>query len=288
MKYRILGIVVSVCLICSSTSATSLKIGTWQATGYENWRTSFPISAADKNHNGASELFYPHSGRYVTASYDNKIDTHYKLRVEGGLMGKITPSSGSDSDWDYRQKTTEQFYGQFTTTGLSSFVNIDFAKELNKNTELFYGYGYRYNKFNMQNGIYTIWNYETVNSIYNDLDSYYTIVYQGLHIGFTTQRTLASKLSVTSTLSYSPLAVAQGYGWWNLRDLNFKHQAPAKMLDAIIGFNWSPDAHMVITAGYRYSHMSISKGWESLSSSVSWDKATHVQKGIFVTSTTKF
>ena len=276
------------CLAPNIAHGAQLVLGSWQTTGSEVWRTTFPLSSASNTVNGASELFYPHSGSYLTANYENDIGAKRKLRIEGGIMANIGNAAGSDSDWDYSKSTNEQYYGEFITNGKSNFININLIRPINGTSELFYGYSYRMNRFRMQNGVYKIWDYDPVNLDFSSLDSYYSTTYQGLHIGLSAKAPIGSKVSVIGTFSYSPLAIAQGHGWWNLRGLDFKHQAPAQMLDGSIGLDWRPTQATSITLGYRYQRMFITKGWENLNSTVTWEKATSVQQGVYITGTNRF
>lgn len=280
--------VLILCLAPNIAQGAHLALGAWQTTGSEVWRTSFPLSSASDIANGASELFYPHSGNYLIASYENDIATNRKLRIEGGIMAKINSAVGSDSDWDYSKSNDVQYYGEFNTSGKSNFINIDLIKPINRTTDLFYGYGYRMNDYRMHNGFYKTWNYGAINQNFSNLDSYYTTIYQGLHIGLTAKAPISKNVSAIGTLSYSPVAIAQGHGWWNLRDLEFRHQAPAQMLDGSIGIDWQPNPETSIVLGYRYQRMSITNGWENLSPTITWEKATSVQQGFYITGTNKF
>ena len=276
-------------LLTFSTSGAALaadvSMGAWRASGSEVWRTSFPLYHKETNSysEGASELIYPHSGTYMLVGYETPIKARQKLRIEGGLMGSLNNAVGSDSDWDYGNSNMLWYYGEFKAGGNSGFINIDIVKSLSKSTEYFYGYGYRINHFRMTDGLYLIDKYKYEPYALDNLDSYYTTIYQGPHVGVNSQTSLSSKLSVIGTVSYSPIAIARGHGWWNLRNLDFKHQAPAKMFDADIGLRLKPDANSAITIGYRFQHLNIYKGWENLSSAITWEKATNVQKGFYIT-----
>lgn len=120
------------------------------------------------------------------------------------------------------------------------------------------------------------------------MDSYYTSIYQGPHVGLDIKYPVASKLTATGSLAYTPLAVAQGHGWWNLRSLDFTHTGPAQMLDANICLTYSLSKEKSFTLGYRYQYYSIFSGRENLSSQISWEKATNTQHGIFMKATGKF
>lgn len=231
---------------------------------------------------------YPQSGTYIVANYENPIGSNRRLRIESGIMSNIDNAQGSDSDWDYSKNNAAQFYGEFNTSGTSAFMNIDSIKPVNDRTEFFYGYGYRINHFRMRNGTYKTWNYASTDMSFENLDSYYTTTYQGIHLGLSSKVPINSKLSAISTLSYSPLAIAQGHGWWNLRDLDFRHEAPAQIFDGTVGIAWQPAHALAVSAGYRYQHMSISKGRENLSTAITWEKATNIQKGFYFNSTYTF
>ena len=58
-----------------TTSAADLAIGTWQTAGSQLWRTVYPLHTSGID--GASELDYPYSGTYLTASYENKTSPNH-------------------------------------------------------------------------------------------------------------------------------------------------------------------------------------------------------------------
>lgn len=289
IKYSFILACLMLCLSPILTAhGADFSVATWHTTGSQIWRTSFPLSTKTDIKNGASELFYPQSGTYIMTNYENKINSTYKLRIEGGFMAKINNTIGSDSDWDYNQNSEKQYYGVFNTGGTSRFFNIDLVKPISPNADFFYGYGYRNNHFSMKNGVYNVWDYKPTNMAFEDLNSYYTTTYQGLHFGISAKTPLNSKLSIKSTLSYSPLAIAHGHGWWNLRNLDFKHQAPAQMFDTSVGIQWQPTHANIISIGYRYQFMKISSGWENLSKDITWEKATNIQQGFYLNTIYKF
>lgn len=239
------------------------------------WRITFPT-------NGASELYYPQSAKYITATYENQLPRH-TLRIEGGFTtAGLSSATGSDSDWDYSQSQGLWYYGEFKSAGSSGFLNIDWAKHT-AHGEVFIGYGYRYNHFLMTEGRYYIENYVNQNPVdtLSNLHSSYDMTYQGPHVGVRTESPLSSKLSLIGTLSYSPLAYVAGHGWWNLRNLDFYHTGAGQMLDASIGIRYAPEGlkNGAVTVGYRYQRHSLLHGAESTNSAITWDKATNIQQG---------
>ncbi len=276
----------------STTLAADITLGAWHADGSQLWRTSFPLNQTGGinpgSNNGASQLYYPQSGNYLTAVYENQISPIKKFQIEAGLMGNIHHANGSDSDWDYSQSQNLWYYGEFNTGGHSSYVNIDWKEKTGANTEFFYGYTYRNNYFRMTDGLYSIEAYGATADSLPALDSTYRMVYQGPHVGITAHSPLTAKLSLVGSLSYSPLILAQGNGWWNLRDLSFAHSGSAQMLDTSIGLRYAVVPNKAtITLGYRYQWFSLFRGWESISPDISWEKATNIQRGFYIAGTTK-
>ncbi len=266
-------------------AAGAVSLGMWPADGKQVWRISFPVD-------GASELFYPHSGTYITAKYENALSRRSLLRVEGGLASGVKAASGSDSDWDYTRSQNLCYYGEFKTSGASVFANVDWVKPGGKNREYFIGYGYRQNAFRMTDGVYYIENYVPQNppNTLAALDSTYTATYQGPHIGVKERSDLSERVSVVGSLTYSPLALFQGHGWWNLRGLSFDHIGAGQMVDAFVGLRYALNGSKdnSVTAGYRYQYMSLYKGTESTSADISVDKATSVQKGFYFATEIRF
>ncbi len=268
-----------------AAAAGELTLGQWPADGWQMWRITFPA-------NGASELRYPQSGTYLTASYENELTRRNKLRIEGGLTNGLRGTTGSDSDWDYTRRADLWYYGEFKTTGASAFANVDFVKKGADGREFFIGYGYRQNAFRMTEGVYYIEDYTAQNppETLSGLGSTYTATYQGPHVGVRDKVALSPRVSVVGSLAYSPVALVQGHGWWNLRSLNFDHTGVGQMVDAYVGLRYALNDRKTaaVTAGYRYQYMSLYNGTENTNGDISWDKATNVQKGFYVTSEIRF
>lgn len=242
------------------------------------WRISFPPD-------GASELRYPQTGRYITAAYENQLSPQTALRIDGGLTGHLQSATGSDSDWYTNHVPALMEYGEFKTAGASGFLNIDWKKTTGAGSELFYGYGFRRNVLHMTSGTYYVDNYASIVPLsLPDLDSTYAITYQGPHIGVTTRSRLSPGLSLVGSLACTPLALVQGNGWWNLRSLNFIHTGIGQMWDGSIGLRFAPTGkqNAALTVGYRYQYLYLFHGVENTSSDISWDKATDSQHGLYL------
>jgi hypothetical protein len=279
----ILSLFITLFSISPPTLAADISVGIWRTTGFQEWAISFPP-------NGASALYYPQSSLYTMFNYENKLAHQTALRIEGGIASKMTAATGTDSDWDYTKSGGLWYYGDFTTSGTSSFINADFKKKLNENSELFYGYSYRSNNFRMNNGTYYITNYvqQQPPESMPDLNSTYDISYQGPHVGVATKTNISPNLAVVGSLSYTPATLVQGHGWWNLRQLDFYHIGLGQMWDGSVGISYMPQKNASLTAGYRYQYASLYTGTESTSTDVSWDKATNIQKGYFFSGNIRF
>lgn len=269
-------------------SAASAQFGLWQASGFQEWRTSFPLSSGSAP--GASELYYPQSGTYLTGSYETALKHRHFWRIDGGLLVRKTSGTGSDSDWDFNQGNSLWWYGEFKSAANSAFLNIDYVSRKSPAWETFWGYGYRSNRFTMTDGIYYIENYAAP-SPYPDnlagLNSTYQMVYHGPHAGLRYQMPVLPHLAMISSLTYSPLAFIRGEGWWNLRQMRFVHNGIGQMLDASVGLAYNFSAQAGVSLGYRYQYSSLYHGWENTSDAISWNKATNIQRGpyfIFKTS----
>ncbi|MBP2653896.1 MAG: hypothetical protein H6Q73_1465 [Firmicutes bacterium] len=266
-------------------SAAKLDLGLWHTTGSEVWRITFPT-------NGASELFYPHSGNYIVSRYQNNLSNNNTFAIEAGVNGSIKNATGTDSDWNYSTSTQLWYYGTFQTTGNSYFFNINWKKSLTANSEFFYGYSYRRNNYHMTTGLYYIDNYlsNTPPTAMPALASSYDIAYQGPHFGVTGKTKLSSFAALTGSIAFSPLAFVQGHGWWNLRNLDFLHNGTGQLWDTNIGVSFSPDKFekLAFTFGFRCQYNMLYQGTENTSSSITWTKATNIQKGYYLTSQFKF
>lgn len=267
--------------------AADVSAGIWHAAGSQQWRTVFPLHTQVID--GASELYYPQSGNYVVASYEKPLSLRQSLFIEGGIMADSASSTGSDSDWDTSRSSSLWYYGQFKTKANNHFITVDWKTQSNNNTTLFYGYTYNKNENSMTDGLYTIRDYTSVNESLPDLNSHYIMIYQGPHVGVTHAIPLTNSITAIGSLSYSPYALAQGHGWWNLRNLDFSHTGTAQMLDTKIGlrFTLAPQ-NSSITLGYRYQSFRLLGGGENLSSEIAWAKSNHIQQGYFFTSEMKF
>lgn len=280
MRRLWLLVIAGLLLIPRPVMAGELALGFWPARGEQGWHIAFPTTGGS----GASELYYPQAVDYLTATYENALSATKKLRVEVGFGG-IKAATGRDSDWDYAQRPDLWYYGEFKTTGNSSFVNIDLVRPGGGTSEYFIGYSYRANNMKMTDGVYYTENYvaQSPPDVLSGLNSSYTASYQGPHVGITGSSPLSREISVVGSLAYSPLAFYDGRGSWNLRDLNFVHTGTAQMVDAYVGVHYKPGGlkNAAVNAGYRYQWMSVYRGWENTSADITLDKATSVQQGFY-------
>lgn len=270
-----------------AASAADVSVGVWHAAGSQQWRTVFPLHTHLVD--GASELYYPQSGKYIIASYENPISPKQSISIEGGIMTDAAQRIGSDSDWDTSQSPGLWYYGEFKTKAKNHFITADWKRHATQNTTFFYGYTYHMNYNSMTDGLYTIRDYTAVHDSLPNLHSYYRMIYQGPHVGVTHTVPLTNSITAIGSLSYSPYALAQGHGWWNLRDLDFRHTGSAQMLDTKIGLRFTlPPQNASITLGYRYQSFRLLRGWENLSPDISWVKANHIQQGYYFMAEMKF
>ncbi|VBB06797.1 Hypothetical protein LUCI_2033 [Lucifera butyrica] len=278
---KLLTLLLSITLLLSSTAlAASLSIGTWHVTGSQMWHISF-------SPNGASRLFYPHSGTYVTGTYENNLTKQKQFSVELGYMGQIAAATGSDSDWDYTQNNNLQYYGEFKTGGQSMFLNVNWQEQLTPVTQFLYGYSYHNSRYQMTDGTYYTENYVSTTDTLSNLNSTYSITAQGPHLGLAVHKPLSPSLAVFGSLIYSPFALVQGHGWWNLRNLDFVQTGPGQMLDGQIGLQLQNKRNL-FTIGYRYQSVDVTDGSENTSSDIVWDKARSTLKGFYFAGTAKF
>ena len=259
----------------------SFSLGTWNASGSQVWRTTFPLHKDAGT--GASELYYPKSGQYITASIERQLSNQRLLTVEGGIIGSINKGVGSDSDWDYTLSPILWFYGEFATGGKNYYLSVNWKQPVNSHTQFFYGYSYQFNHYSMTDGLYLIEDYDPVFHLFPNLNSYYTMIYHGPYAGISYYKPVAKKLSAFANLSYTPLALAQGHGWWNLRNLHFEHVGPAQMFNSQVGVDIQLSSSSILSLGYRYQHNRIFAGRESSNSTISWAKASTTQKGFYFT-----
>jgi hypothetical protein len=284
----ILVIVLSFFPYDSTATASSISLGTWNVTGSQMWRTSFPLYP---NSQGASELYYPHSGTYVTGKFETELTKNKAFSIEGGFMGNMNPAIGSDSDWNYTVGGNQfWYYGEFKTTGTAYFMSLNWIKHQNRNSQLFYGYTYQRSQYRMTDGIYYVNDYHIESppqQLYH-LNSAYTMTYQGPHIGIRSAKKISPGVSIEGSIKYTPLALAKGHGDWNLRNLTFNHTGSAQMLDTLAGLRFSLGDSSAFSLGYRYQWARLFQGGEDLSSTISWDKAINIQRGIYFTGVTRF
>ena len=216
-----------------AAAAPNLSISNWQARGSQMWRITFPGYASGLPNSaatagGASELYYPQSGQYTTLNYEKELSPTQTLSLEAGLLGNIMPATGNDSDWDYSQAPGLWYFGTFKTRGSSTFLNVDIKRRLKNATEFFYGYGYANSRYNMTQGYYSMMDYTPVATSLPALNSTYSLVYHGPHVGLAASRQLSPRLVLVGSISYAPLSLAQGHGWWIYAILNLSTWVQAK------------------------------------------------------------
>ena len=273
LKY-LLCILTATLLFHPTAAANELFFGRWQTTGSQEWHISFPP-------NGASKLYYPQNAQYFLVNYCKPLG-HKTLQLEFG-SNQVSLGTGNDSDWDYTKNNDLWYYGKFNSAGHSYFANFNINTVHNKHSIFYYGYGYHHNEFTMTNGLYLIENYSPVSDLLPDLNSKYTITYQGPQLGLITESSLNNRLSFLSSITYSPLAMVNAHGWWNLRSLEFTQTGSAQMFDGNIALRYKIPSknNKTLFLGYRYQQLSLIKGTENTSSSIVWDKAAHIQKGSY-------
>lgn len=275
----------------SPVSAADLSIGFWPAEGYSAWRIGFPATSttASTVGSGASELYYPLSGTYITARYRSNPIGRYYFTADGGFMKSLSPAAGSDADWNYANSSQYWYYGNFKTTGSSGYLQLSWHRPVRADTEIFYGYSYRNNHFHMTDGFYTVNNYQSVQTSLPLLNSSYNLRYQGPHIGLQTTKKLNTALSAVGSVTYTPLALVQGHGWGNLRELDFAHIGPGQMWDAQLALQVKvPKTDGTITVGYRCQWLDVYTGTENTNDSITWEKAATIQKGLFLAGQLRF
>ena len=270
-------------LLTNPGNAGQLTLGSWQAQGSALWRIAFPLDDSITSASGASELYYPQQGTYLTARYETLQTPKGYFSIDGGYMQKLHSQTGTDTDWNYSQGQQPWYYGQFQTDGTSGYLTVNWHKPTGTGQEIFYGYTYQNSNFRMTDGLYTINNYQPVNTPLPALQSSYNLTYQGPHIGTAVAKKISPTLALTGSVSYSPLAAVRGHGWWNLRELDFVHTGLGQMVDTQVGLRYTlPKTTGSFTVGYRYQYMDIYKGEENTSATITWDKAATVQHGIYV------
>lgn len=270
----------------ASASSDSFSIGTWHTSGLQSWQTTFPLHT--KVIDGASELNYPYENNYLVASFDKKLAKHQSLQFEVGMTTSPITKSGTDSDWDYSQNNNLWYFGTFDTQNKGLFITANWKKALTKRTDFLTGYQYNRNFYSMKNGYYSVENYSKVNVPLVSLDSSYLMIYQGPHFGIRHTIPLTNTTALIGSFIYSPLLLAQGHGWWNLRDLSFTHTGTAKMFDTKIGLQIAINSISAISLGYRYQYFSLYDGQENTNPDIIWSKAVNVQKSYYMTGIMKF
>lgn len=140
----------------------------------------------------------------------------------------------------------------------------------------------------MTNGRYLIEDYDPVFNSLPNLNSYYTLRYQGLYAGYTYHVPIHKKLTAFTSLTYTPLALTQGYGWWNLRNLAFSHFGLSQMVSTELGLTYRLAPSSSLTVAYRYQHNSLWKGWENKNNEVAWSKAVDQQRCVYIVGNYKF
>lgn len=265
-----------------SNAADHLSLTYWNTAGSQAWRTTFPVD-------GASELRYPADGNYIIGSYEKQL-AGYSIKAEGGISSRFRAGTGSDSDWDYTRSQALWYYGEFSSGGSGDFFNIDRVGA--GNPQFFWGYGYSHNRFTMTQGRYITENYvsQDPNHLLPDLASTYDITYQGPHVGFRSTTKLTPVVSLLAAVTYSPFAVVNGHGWWNLRDMEFGHIGSGQMLDTDLALQYNPPQlpDSALLLGYRFQQHSLIRGGENGNPDIRWEKAIAIRHGIYLSGRYRF
>lgn len=63
-------------------------------------------------------------------------------------------------------------------------------------------------------------------------------------------------MTLFGSVSFGAIA-ASGTGFWNLRDLTFKHQGNGSAMSVEVGMGWTPRENLMVRLGYTYTALSV-------------------------------
>lgn len=63
-------------------------------------------------------------------------------------------------------------------------------------------------------------------------------------------------MTLFGSVSFGAIA-ASGTGFWNLRDLTFKHQGNGSATSVEVGMGWTPRENLMVRLGYTYTALSV-------------------------------
>lgn len=209
-----------------------------------------------------SRLTLPYSGRTHTLGI-NVEKSDIFLNFEMGLsnygnlhLAKYNVNEGRDSDWN----------GNFLRHVSSSdllFDNSDYKLNLGivfDDISLFGSY-YKYDSdFQMINGVLRVrpgifGGLEILNKKFNSLNSTYILNYQAFGFGLTkSQDLLFGLIQLNGTFTYYPKFTIEGEGYWNIRDLIFRHKSKSgQQIVANFALVLKPIERLHVKFGYDFA-----------------------------------
>jgi hypothetical protein len=164
--------------------------------------------------------------------------------------------------------------------------------------DFFSGYLFYRGDYKMTNGRWIIFNnVRVVETAFDGLNSSYKIRHQGVRIGARMIFASPHGVSLTIRSAYLPWMESKGYGWWNLRILNFEDDGGrGKGYDGEVYVSYAPPKipGLNFGAGYRCMRL-VNRGGLSHSDEedigpwdMNWDVAKSELKGPFVDLSYKF
>lgn len=263
---------------------SSFGIEEWFTSGDAGWQISFPYSDLDSGGNGSgiieSELRFRHINGPVTIAHTSStLNPAWKLYASIGF-GSISGGSGSDTDRDNPaaggvivfSESTQDIYGDITRYTLDFSYRKTYSDNNQSPWGIMFGFLHYEDSLIITNGVQTIsengWWWDPYPNPplgpFPNLYSTYDFSWNALKIGASYHHEFADCIYLTGSFSAYPLVQYQGEGYWNLRDMTFKHKATTGFgYESALGLRYLITDTTELSAGYRYFHLKAENGTDT-------------------------
>ncbi len=255
----------------------------WFTSGEAGWQISFPYdntSSSGGTGRIESELNFKHIDSPITILRGGgRLNPEWTIDVSIGY-GSITGGQGTDTDRDFPStggvivfsESKEDISGDVRFWG----IDLNYRKRYSDNTQspwgLILGFSHYEDSLLITDGVQTIslpgWWWGGTNPPLGPfsqiLHSTYDFSWDTLKVGGLYEAPLTEYVFFSSTLSAYPLVSYQGEGYWNLRNITFKHEATSGFgYEATLGIKYLFSDTTEFTAGYRYFYLKAQNGTDT-------------------------
>jgi hypothetical protein len=176
-----------------------------------------------------------------------------KIFIEGTIPfnSKCLDGNGDDTDFLKNYIFYKSLFDVYTDMRR---IDIGLGYKFSERFYLFMFYTWYDAEYLMENGELVIDIYP-INIEYNDLESTYSLSYNRLGWGLGFDMDIIKRLNLSFKIKHVPTFDIYGKGYWNLRNLNFKHRGIAEDLYGNISASIDMGVGIKIMGGFYFDYI---------------------------------